>query len=153
MSDSKLLDFQSKREKTIETKRRNFERVLFQDFLGAYSVIDEFGSNYPVELVDVSHDGCMIQVPWNPKNHQKFKEGNDVTLRVYFTKGSFIPVVVNIKHSKEFVDDNGDVYMRYGGEFDKTLPSFSAFEKFIEFIYKYAEFSCVDKGENRVYFL
>lgn len=153
MSDSKLLNFNQKRKESIEAKKRNFERVLFQDFLGAYTVIDEYGSNYPVSLVDVSRDGCMFQVPWNPKNHQKFKEGNDITLRVYFTKGSFIPVVVNIRHSNEWVDGNGNVFMRYGGEFDKSLPSFKAWENFVEFIYSYAEFSCVDRGENKVYFL
>jgi hypothetical protein len=153
MSDSKLLDFKQKRDEKIESKRRNLERVFFQDFLGTYSVVDEFGSNSPVTLVDVSHNGCLIQVDWNPKSKHSFEEGADVTLRVYFTKESFIPVVVNIKHGKEYTDKRGNTYMRYGGEFDKTLPSFGAFESFIDFVYKYAEFSCQDKGENRVYFL
>lgn len=153
MSESKLLDFNKKREKNIEAKRRNFERVLFSEFLGAYSVIDEYGSQFPITMVDVSTDGCMFQVPISAKNHKAFSENAEVSMRVYFTKGSFIPVIVTVKHGHEYTDNNGHVYMRYGAEFDKTMPSFKAFEKFIEFIYQYAEFSCVDKGEKKVYFL
>ena len=76
-----------------------------------------------------------------------------MTVRVYFTKDDFLPVVVNIKHGTEYIDEKGDAYMRFGGVFDKSLPSFSAFKPFIEFIYKFAEFSCVEKGESEVYFL
>ena len=53
----KVLDFAQKREQNIENKRRQFERVLFQNFLGAYTVIDQGGAIYPVSLVDISHDG------------------------------------------------------------------------------------------------
>ena len=82
-----------------------------------------------------------------------FKVEKEVTLRVYFTTDDFLPVVVSLKYANEYVDQKGDAYMRFGGEFDKSLPSFEAFSQFIEFIYKFAEFSCVDKGESKVYFL
>ena len=150
---SKVIDFQAKRNSTIEKKKRSFERVLFREFLGSYAEIDKHGSKYSVNMVDISHDGCLLQVPFtkNLKNH--FKPGEDLTVRVYFTKEDFLPVVLKIKHGTEYIDEKGDAYMRFGGTFDKSLPSFSAFKSFVEFIYKFSEFSCIEKGESEVYFL
>lgn len=153
MNETKILNLQEKRQENVEKKRRSFERVVFQDFLGCYGVIDEHGTTYPVKLVDVSADGCMFQVPHTEGAKKKFKSDEDITLRVYFTKSSYIPVVVSVKHGQEYIDEKGDVYMRYGGEFDKTLSSFKAFETFIQFIYQYAEFSCNDRAQHKVYFL
>ena len=150
---SKVINFQEKRKDSIEKRKRNFERVLFSEFLGSYAEIDDNGSKYSVNLVDISKDGCQFQVPFAKFSNHKFKDNEDVTIRVYFTKDDFLPVVVKVKHGKEYIDEKGDAYMRYGGEFDKSLQSFKAFEPFIDFLYKFAEFSCVDKGESRVYFL
>ena len=149
----KLLDFVGKRKENIEKKRRNFERMLFQNFLGAYSVIDDNGSIYPVKLIDLSHDGCLFQVPWDVRKDKKFAIDTELTLRMYFTKQSFVPVVVKLRHGTEFIDDNGATFMHYGCEFDKSLPGFEAMEHFINFMYKFAELSTVDRTENKVYFL
>ena len=152
MADS-VLDFTEKRKENIEKKRRQFERVLFNNFLGAYTVVDQGGSIYPVSLVDISRDGCLFQVPWNIEKDTKFEKDHELTMRIYFTKESFIPVVMNIKYSREFVDEDGLVYMQYGSEFDSSMPSFQAIESFIEFMYKFAEHSSQDKGSRKVYFL
>lgn len=149
----KVLDFVGKRKENIEQKRRSFERVLFQNFLGAYTVIDQDGTNYPVDLIDISHDGCQFQVPWNAKKDAVLPEGHEVTLRVYFTQSSYIPVSVEIKRSQEQVSTDGRVFMQYGCQFDKTTTSFEAMQSFIDFMYKFSEFSCIDKGDQRVYFL
>jgi len=58
-----------------------------------------------------------------------------------------------VKHITEYIDERGDAFVRFGGIFDKSIPSFKAFEPFIDFIFKFAEFSCIDKGESKVYFL
>lgn len=150
---TKVIDFQSKRQDSIEKRKRTFERVLFQEFLGSYAEIDENGTKYDVSLVDISRTGCLFQIPFSQNLSKHFKPNQDVTIRIYFTKDDFLPVIVNLKHQNEYIDEKGDAYMRYGGEFDKSLPSFQAFEPFIEFIYKFAEYSCVDKGESKVYFL
>lgn len=150
---TKVINFQEKRKDSIEKRKRAFERVLFSEFLGSYAEIDENGTKYDVRLVDISREGCLFQIPFTPSTKNYFSNGKEVSLRVYFTKDDFLPVIVNIKHSNEYIDESGNAYMRFGGEFDKTLPSFEAFSQFIEFIYKFAEFSCVDKGESKVYFL
>lgn len=154
MSDEKkVVDFNEKRKQSIEQKRRTFERVVFQEFLGVYSVVDDQGTGYPIKLVDISAEGCQLQLPFSLKAKNQFKGGTEVTLKLFFTKGSYLPCVVTIRHATEYIDQQGDAWLRLGGEFDTSLPSFKALSSFINFIYQYAEFSCIDKGESKTYFL
>lgn len=149
----KVLDFIGKRKENIEKKRRNFERLLFQNFLGAYTVIQQGEAIYPVSLVDISHDGCLFQTPWDVQRDEKIASDTELTLRMYFTKGSYVPVVVTMKYGNEFIADDGQTYMQYGCEFDKSMPSFDAMRSFIDFMYKFAEHSAVDHGDYKAFFL
>ena len=151
MSEFKVLDFNKKKADTIEQKRRAFNRIVFQNFLGAYSVIDDNGAIYPVTMVDIAGDGCSFQVPWGPKD-TKLASGFEITMRMYFTNASYIPVIMNIRHGKEVLGKDGITYMQYGCEFDKTSASFEAIQSFIDFIYRFAEHSAIDKGDTKVYF-
>ena len=152
MSEFKVLDFNKKKADTIEQKRRAFNRVVFQNFLGAYSVIDDNRSIYPVTLVDIAGDGCSFQVPWNPSRDKKLAKDFEVTMRMYFTNQSYIPVIMNVRHGKEVLGSDGITYMQYGCEFDKSVASFEAMQSFIDFIYRFAEHSAIDKGDTKVYF-
>lgn len=151
--DKKVVDFNAKRKKNIEQKKRNFERVVFDEFLGVYSVVDDQGSSYPIKLIDVSKDGCQFQIPFSLKAKNQFKSGTEVHLKFFFTKGSYLPALVTVRHAAEYVDKDGNAWLRLGGDFDTALPSFKALSSFISFIYEYAEFSCLDKGESKVFFL
>jgi hypothetical protein len=151
--DKKVIDFNSRRKESIEQKRRTFERVVFQEFLGVDAVVDDKGTGFPIKLVDVSGDGLQFQLPFTIKAKNQFKPGSETTLKLYFTKGSYLPAVVTVRHASEYVDKDGTAWLRLGGTFDTTLPSFTALSSFINFIYQYAEFSCLDKGESKVYFL
>lgn len=152
-NDKKVFDFSEKRKQSIEQKRRSFERVVFQEFLGVYTVVDDSGSNYPIKLVDISRDGLQFQIPFSLKAKNQFKQQSEWTIKLFFTKGTYVPAVVTVRHASEYVDEQGDAWLRLGCEFDKTLPSFKAVSSFVEFIYQYAEFSVLDKGESKVYFL
>lgn len=152
MSEFKVLDFNKKKADTIEQKRRAFNRIVFQNFLGAYSVIDDNGSIYPVTMVDIAGDGCSFQVPWNPSKDKKLASGFEVNMRMYFTDKSYIPVIMNVRHGKEVLGSDGITYMQYGCEFDKTVATFEAMQSFIDFIYRFAEHSAIDKGDTKVYF-
>ena len=152
MADFKVLDFNKKKAETIEMKRRAFNRIVFANFLGAYSVIDDNGSIYPVTMVDIAGDGCAFQVPWNAKKDQRLPDGYEISMRMYFTKGSYIPVILNVRHAKEVIGDDGLTYLQYGCEFDKSVPTFEAMQSFIDFLYKYAEHSAIDRGDVKVYF-
>jgi hypothetical protein len=153
MADDKVLDFNKKREDNIEHKRRAVERIMFDNFLGTYSVIDGAGGIYPIDIIDISRSGCMIQVPYDKGTDKTFKEGEEFTLRLYFTKASYIPAHVTIKYGKEFTDKNDKKYMQFGCEFDTEVASFEALESFINFLYKFAEHSAVDRGDSKIYFL
>lgn len=153
MSDEKVLDFNKKREDSIEHKRRAVERIMFDNFLGTYSVIDGGEGIYPIDIIDISRSGCLIQVPENKGTASTFKQDQEFTLRLYFTKASYIPAIVNIKYSKPHQGKDGNSYIQYGCEFDTAVPSFEALESFISFIYKFAEHSAIDRGDSKVYFL
>ena len=152
MSDKKVFDFTERRNKNIEAKRRQFERVMFDEMLGVYSVIDDQGGSYPISLVDISQEGCLFEVPYNQKAEAKFPEESELTLKLFFTKASYIPAVVMIKHASLVTHTNGSKFWRCGCEFDTTLPSFAALKGFVEFLQKYAEFSQHDSAK-KVYFL
>ncbi len=148
-----IIDFATKRNDSIEKKRRSFERILFKNLMGAYSVIDQKGSLLPVTLIDISRNGCMFEANWIPGKDNKIKNNTELVLKIYFTSNSFIPANVLIKRSNQYTDDEGRTYMRYGCEFDKSTSSFKALESFIEFLYKFAEYSSYDKGEQKISFL
>lgn len=149
----KVLDFIGKRKENIEQKRRNFERIVFDNFLGAYSVIHKDGVITPVSMVDISHDGCLFQVPWDMKKETPFGQGTEITLRMYFAKRSYIPVIVHVKYHREAIGKDGLTYMQYGAQFDTSMPTFNALKSFIDFMYKYAEHSSTDHGDYKAYFI
>lgn len=151
--DKKVVDFGARRKESIEQKRRSFERVVFQEFLGVETVVDDQGSGFPVKLMDISGEGCQFQLPFSLKAKNQFKAGTEITMKLFFTKGTYLLAVVTVRHATEYVDKDGDAWLRLGGEFDTSLPSYKALESFVNFIYQYAEYSCLDKGESKVYFL
>ena len=152
MSEFKVLDFNKKKAETIEQKRRAFNRIVFQNFLGAYSVIDDNGSIYPVTLVDIAGDGCSFQIPWNPAKDKKLEQDFEVQMRMYFTNASYIPVTMNVRYAQEVFANDGTSHIQYGCEFDKSATSFDAIQSFVDFLYKFAEHSAIDKGDTKVYF-
>ena len=119
----------------------------------SYAEIDEAGTKYAVKLIDISKEGLQFQVPVGPDQKNPLKNQKEVMLRIYFTKDDYLPVTLFLRHHKEYIDERGEAYFRYGCEFNQSLPSFEAVKSFIEFIYKFAEYSCIDKGESQVYFL
>ncbi len=148
--ESKLINFADKRKEVIEQKRRNFERVIFDNFLGAYTVLDKNGVIYPVKLVDISPEGCMIRVPWT-KRETVFEIGQELVLRFYFTKQSFVPAVGNLRYCREFIDTDGQAYLNYGLEFDVSMASYEVIKAFATFLSKFAELSVIDHGDAKVY--
>ncbi len=148
----KVLDFVKKREQVVEKKRRDFERLMFDNFLGAYSVIDRNGAIYPIKLVDISRTGCLFQIQLNNENDNIFKKGMSFTFRMYFTQKEFIPTLVTIRNSRKVVEQDGTAYLHCGAEFDTSTSSFEALESFVQFLYSFAEHSVEDHGDAKVYF-
>ena len=149
---SNVLSFSKKKHESIEDKRRSFERLVFKNFMGAYSVVHDDGTCYPITMVDLSYDGCRFQVPFSETVFKHFAVESEVKFRMYFTDSSYIPVVAIIKNISEHIDSSGK-HIRFGCQFDKSTTAFEAFNTFIQFIYQFAEHSVLDKGESKIHFL
>ena len=52
-----------RKDKKTSSKERNFERIFFQNFLGAYATIEQSGVIKPVDILDISKDGLLFQSP------------------------------------------------------------------------------------------
>ncbi len=150
---SNVINFNKKRDEVVEKKRRNFERILFKDLMGCYTVVDKNDTLYSVELVDISEEGCLFQVPFTKNSIKKFKQGKKLPFRFYFTDKSYLPIVVEIRHGTEFTGPDGQKYMRYGCQFDQETHSYEVLDSFIKFIYKFAEYSSIDQGNTKINFL
>ena len=84
--------------------------------------------------------------------YKKMEQETEVVMRMYFTDSSYIPVILSVRHGKEVVAQDGTLRMQYGCEFDKSSSSFEAMQSFIDFLYKFAEHSAIDRGDTKVYF-
>lgn len=134
--DHKIIDFTKKRKERLKARRRQVERIMFRDFVGAKAVFRDADKIIPIEFINLSHKGVLIQLnrklSYIPEAELKFQ--------VYFTTRSYINVCINLKYEQEYVE-NGKVYWRYGGEFDNTTAAFKVLRQFIDFMYTFAEFS------------
>ena len=147
--NAKIVDFASKRSERVEKRRRAFERVVFQNFLGTRIVINQDGTIHPVELVDISRKGLLFQIAWNPKCDKKMNQGTEIKMRMYFTEDSYIALVAHIRHGYESIVE-GDSCMNYGCEFDTTLSSFEALNKFVQFLHSFAQHSRCDRTRMKL---
>lgn len=151
MSD-KVIDFCKKRKESVEKKRRNFERVMFQNFLGFKSVISYDGELYSVKIIDISQTGVLFQVPDFLQRQKEWKKDDVLALRLYFTDESYIMALVEVRYARFHRDPVDGRTMQYGCEFDQKVSTFEAFKSFIDFICKYAEHSSLDR-ESDIHFL
>ena len=147
----KVVDFNQAREQRLEEKRRKTERVFFKNFISVYSVVDK-SKMHPVELIDVSEEGCSFQVPYNLKKPIPWpQQSSDLPLRMYFSQDSFLEIIVHIKNSSP-IYENETSYVRFGCAVDKSLTSYPAYQQFVRFLKLYAEHCRKDNGEMSVFF-
>ncbi len=152
MSGAKIFDLAEKRKEKIEIKKRQFERVLFDELIGTYTEINDNGTIYPVRLVNVSPTGCLIEIPKSHNPDKKIKMGSEFDLRLYFTKKSYLTISVQIKHRKQEMSEQKSEVIHYGAEFNQESASFPAVRSFVDFVYRFAEYSLVEKEENKAFF-
>jgi hypothetical protein len=148
--EDQVIDFNKVREKRIEEKRRNTERIFLRDLLGVYSVAGQ-GKMFPVELIEVSEEGCSFQLPYDPKNPWP-KDGKEMPLRLYFNREMYLEIYVQIKHSRHSIDKK-QRYIRYGCSIDRTTQSYPAYQQFVRFLKLYSEHAYKDKGDVTVFYL
>lgn len=146
--DGKLVQIADRRREKQEAIKRDYERVLFRHVLGTYSVIEKLGLK-AVEMLDISKSGCSFQMPIEAG---AFQVGEEIDFRFYFSNSTYIPCRLAIKRVNK-IDDGFGSKWQYGASFDKTLSSYAAMEKFVDFVAAYSECAKEDKGDKHVWYL
>jgi hypothetical protein len=152
MSDTpKVVDFNQKRAEKLEDKRRKTERIFFQNMIGVYSVIGD-RSMRPIEILDVSEEGCSFQVPFDAKNPWP-AETVEIPIRMYFSADTYIPVMLRVQNSTATIGEGGARYVRYGCSVDKSTQTYGVFREFVRFLTLYSEQAHRDQGGGSVFYL
>jgi hypothetical protein len=137
------------REESIERKRRQFERMVFEDVPQVQICFEDGAGLTQVTPKDISPQGFLFEVPYlaNMTSRSGGLLHNDIKLRFYFTSHTFASAVLQVRHAKKVTLPDGRLVMQYGGEFDRDLPGFKAVSTFIDFIFAFAEYSSRDDGD------
>lgn len=145
-----VVNFDEARAQKLDEKRRKTERIFFKNILGVYTVTG--ASNLrPVEIIEVSEEGCSFQVPVDP-NKPWPTDANDIPLRLYFSQDTYLPITVKVENARPYIE-HGVRYMRYGCSIDKSVSSFEAYIQFVKFLKLYSEHSHKDMGDVSVFYL
>jgi hypothetical protein len=147
----KVVDFSEKRAQKLDEKRRKTERIFFQNMIGVYSVIND-RTMRPIEILDVSEDGCSFQVPFDAKNPWP-AESVEIPIRMYFSSDTYIPIVLRVQNSTATIGEGGARYVRYGCTVDKTLQTYPVYREFVRFLGLYAEQAHRDNGSASVFYI
>ncbi len=147
---TQVVDFKQVRQSRMEEKRRNTQRIFFKNLMSVYCVVGDHHMR-PIELIDVSEDGCSFQVPFDGQNPWP-NTSSDLPMRLYFSQDTYVPVVFRVQNSTTSID-NGVRYQRFGCSVDKTLSSYPAYEQFVRFLGAYSEHAHKDKGDVSVFYL
>lgn len=147
---SEVIDFQTVQAQKLEEKRRKNERVLFKNMLGVYSISDDEKMK-AIEILDVSDSGVSFRVPFNAEKPWP-TDMSDLTIRLYFTQDTYIPVRLKVQNSKSMIEE-GIRYVRYGCQVDSTTKSYETFKLFVQFMKAYATEAYQDQGSVQVFYI
>lgn len=145
-----VVDFTQAREQRLEEKRKNNKRIFFKNILGVY-LLSEFNKMIPVEMIDVSEEGCAFNVPGETGEKRAVTRPEHL-LRFYFTKDTYVEVIVKIQNSRPSID-KGKRHQRYGCVIDQTTQSYPVYQAFVNFLKLYSENAHKDMGDVTAFYL
>lgn len=148
--EPQVIDFSQVRAQKLEEKRRKTERIFFRHLLSVYSVTGG-SAMHPVEIINVSEDGCAFQVPYRAENPWP-NDTKDIPLRFYFSQDTYLEIRIEIVNSTPSIEDNSR-YVRYGCKVDTTTGSYPAYLQFVRFLKAYSEQAHKDKGGVTLFYL
>ena len=143
-----VLSFSSAREEQVEERRREYERVLFRNVLGVYTVMEQKGL-HAIELVDISEQGMSFQLPIS--SDYRLEIGEVLSLRLYFASDAYLPVAVKVVRALDTLTD-GAAVRQYGCEIDKSFKSYAAIFHLFQFIKSCAEQGHVDSEHLKIFY-
>jgi hypothetical protein len=141
--EERVIDFNRVREQRLEQKRRKNERVLFKNLLSVY-LVQSSRHLIPVDLIDLSEEGCSFQLPQNHQNTLQPKK-DEAVLRVYLSQETFLEIFVKLVHSRPAIESH-QRFVRYGCEVNQKVQSYQAYRHFVQFLKSYSEHAHRDLG-------
>lgn len=143
MSDkNKVIELSEHRKEKQEIIRREYERFLFEYFI-ACSLILENNQTILIFPEDISKSGMKF----SPEKTVDLKNGDLVTLRVYFTHHQFIDHEVKIVRSETQLL-GGVEKISFACKFDTQIKSYETIGKLIELIESFSSNAQKDKKER-----
>jgi hypothetical protein len=149
-TDKQVIDFNEVRAQKLEEKRRKTERIFYKHLLSVYSVVGN-RTMCPVELIDVSEEGCSFQTPFNPDKPWP-TDSKEIPIRLYFSQDTYLEIFVTIQNSRAAIEENAR-YLRYGCTVDKTSASYTAYQQFVRFLKLYSAQAHKDMGDTTVFYI
>jgi hypothetical protein len=147
----KVVDFNRKRAEKLEDKRRKTERIFLRNLIGVYSVIGD-RTMKPIEIIDLSEEGCSFQVPFDPKALWP-AETTEIPIRMYFSGDTYIPMILRVQNSTSTIGEGGARFVRYGCSVDTSLQSYQVYREFVRFMRLYSEHAHRDQGGSTHFYL
>lgn len=144
----KLVQISDARREKQERLKRDYERILFNRILGAYTYIEKLGLR-SVEMLDISKSGCSFRMA---HTDGAFTVDEELDFRFYFSGTTYLPSRITIRRVSA-VEENGQRYWQYGAVFDTALSTYGVLDKFVDFVNAYASSAKEDKGERQVWYL
>jgi hypothetical protein len=144
-NDTNLIQLGARRKEKQDDLKREYERFLFNKILGCYSVIQKHGMK-PIELVDISKSGMSFKVS---AAESLFMLNEELDIRLYFSHKNYIDTKVKIIRSTRVASVPTQEW-QYGCEFDKSLQSYTALEKFVDFIEAFSANAKEDRGDRPI---
>ena len=149
-TEKQVVDFNEARAQKLEEKRRKTERIFFKNLLSVYTVMSG-SAMCPIEVIDVSEQGCSFQVPFNPDKPWPTSM-DEIPIRLYFSQDTYLEVLTKIENSRPCIE-NGSRYTRYGCSIDQTMTAYPAYQGFVRFLKQYSEHAHKDMGDVTVFYL
>lgn len=150
-NEQQVVDFTQARAQKIDEKRRKTERIFFQQMLGVYCVTDASEQMRPLEIVEVSEDGCSFQVPFDSAKPWP-KDIEEVAIRLYFSQDTYLMIHAKIQNSRSYID-KGARFQRFGCKLDQETSSYPAYQQFVRFLKLYSEHAHKDVGDATLFYL
>ncbi len=140
---AELFDMTKLRQDIISRERREVKRTILTEFVGAFVVLPDKGL-LKVALYDISDGGVAFDLELTDG---RFKNGEEVAMRVYLNHTTYFPFVIKISNSRVMTEDG---LVRHGANFANGTVNDVALHHFVKFIENVSASLKTDGGDIQV---
>lgn len=130
--ENNVIQLSKHKKEKQEQMRREYERYVFESFIGCFIIEDN--KEIMIYSEDISKSGLKFR--WDSKN--ELKSGDVVTLRMYFTNSLFIDNKVEIVRAIADISQ-GVKRTSYACKFDTFSKSYETIQKLVNLIESFTD--------------